>query len=481
MLLSIKVYSQSNTESQTSEDWYTKGKQALEGETGFGGAKGWLEFAKQTLSENITAEMLEDVLGQGELPLDTFFNKLLLAKIKSRLFRDGILTEEDGKNITDDKDISLSEFLDSLQKYSQNDVQSRIVNVYGDYTQMRTDLDRENERLSEVIDDVKNILSQEVNNKLQFAIDSFNEEIKADSEREVDAYLKLIDAYLVMNREQEAVNAYEKCQKELGFGSTTLSTDEFNDIFYRIAKVYWKGDVESKKRYEEVKTELDRYLAAENKIIAPDSKVNEVTDTRFICSFTNVEPSLLTEAIVQFIPNGKELSRQKLAKPFIVIVYLSKEKKPTSVKLSNEIILNKKQNRIRRNIPPGDYKVVIKMPKLSIKDENRIPFRIKLRWPGFDDYIVTAPSGQRNTELILDNSTLIPCDKNTFTEHNILKAHQVPIGNYDVKIQSSIHLLPGQKYNLSFEQAPPIPSQRPWWIITAAIASGISALTYFLQ
>ena len=62
---------------------------------------------------------------------------------------------------------------------------------------------------------------------LKIEIHRFNKEIeKKDSEHKVDAvrrsrplffaYLKLIDTYLVMNREQEAVDAYEKCQ-ELGF------------------------------------------------------------------------------------------------------------------------------------------------------------------------------------------------------------------------------------------------------------------------
>jgi len=188
------------------------------------------------------------------------------------------------------------------------------------------------------------------------------------------------------------------------------------------------------------------------------------------------------------------LSSKEISKHCTVIVYLPNEGKSTSVKLSNEIILNKDKNELRRVIPAGDYKVVIKIPELSIKDENRIPFRMKLSWPGgADEYIVITPSAQRNTKLILNELTSegqesqksqpieIFCDKDTFTEHNILKDRQISIGKYYVTIQSFIHLLPGQAYNLSFEPAPPMPSPTPWWITATAIASGISILTYILQ
>ena len=486
MILTIIAYTQASTESQLSEP-YAKGKQALEGKTGFGGAKGWLAFVNESLSENLTVDMFEDVLGQGEIPLDEFFDKLLLAKNQRHLIWYGILTEEDVKNIMGDKDISLSKFLDQLQNYSQNDVNSKIVNIYGDYNRMRTVLDEENNRFTEgVITDLKKICSEEVKNQLDIAIDNFKKVInESDSEYEVKAYLKLIDVYLVMNREQKAVNIYEECYPKFGFESMPLLINEFQDIFQRLARIYWKGDVKFER------------TDSRDKIIAFDSEINRATDTHFICSFTsefknelfNSKPPLLTEATINFFPAGRELSSKELEKHFIAIVYLPGEEKTTRVKLSNEFILNENKNDIRRIIPVGNYKIVIKIPKLNIKDENRIPFRVNLN----GEYILTKPTTQRNTQIILNELILeeqkdqksktieIPCNQDTFTKHNILKAHQVPIGNYDVKIQSSIHLLPGQKYNLSFEPASPMPSQRPWWIITAAIASGVSILTCILQ
>ena len=399
MILPVRVYSQENTEPQSSEDWYAKGRQKLESETGIdgGGAKLWLEFAKQSLSENLTAKILEDVLGQGELPLSEFFDKLPPATIKR-----------------------------------------------------------------EVINDLKNIYNEEVSKQLKIAIDSFNNEIeKKDSKHKVDAYLKLIDTYLVMNKEQEAIDAYEKCQ-ELGFEGTTLSTDEFKDISHRIAKVYWKGDVKSKKKYKDMEAELVG------------------SDTHFTCEFK--KELSFTEAIVNFLPTEKELSSKDLAKHFIVIVYLPGEGKATSVKLSNEITLNKDKNKIRRTIPPGDYKVVIKIPKLNIKDENRIPFRINLN----GEYILTAPFRQRDTRIILNELMSekqeiqkpqpieIICKDGTFMKYNILRNTSIATGNYTVTIQSSIKLYPEQVYNLSFEPAPPIPSPKWWWIIAIAIASVIS-------
>jgi len=409
MILPIKAYPQQNTESSPSEDWYAKGKQALEGETGFGGAKGWLEFAKQGLSENITAEILEDVLGQGELPLSEFFDKLL----------------------------------------------------------------KEKEQLTEVINDLKISIFQEVNNQLKIAIDSFKKEIeKSDSEHKLEAYLKLVDAYLVMNREQEAIGAYEECQQKLGFGNITSSSDEFKDVFYQIAKIYWKGDVKSKMVSKD----------------AFDSEINKVTDPHFICSFTSdfTKSPLFDEATIKFFPTGKELSSKELTRHCFVVVYLPGEGRETSVKLSNEVTLNKDKNEIRRTIPPSDYKVVIKIPKLSIKDENRIPFRIKLRESNVEECILTVPSTQRNTKLILENKETkktyeISCNQDTFTKYNILRKTSLPTGDYKVTVQSSIYLFPGQVYNLSFEPAPPMPSQTPWWITAIGIASGISILTSILQ
>ena len=409
MILPVRVYSQENTEPQSSEDWYAKGRQKLESETGIdgGGAKLWLEFAKQSLGENLTVEILENVLGQKELSLNEFFNKLPPATIKR-----------------------------------------------------------------EVINDLQNIYNEEASKRLKIAIDSFNKEIeKKDSKHQVDAYLKLIDAYFVMNREKEAVEVYEKEEfQKLGFEGTTLSTDEFKDISHRIAKVYWKGDVKSKKKYKDMEAELVG------------------SDTHFTCEFK--EELSFTEAIVNFLPTGNELSSKDLAKHFIVIVYLPGEGKSTGVRLSNEITLNKDKNEIRRTIPPGDYKIVIKIPKLSIKDENRIPFRINLN----GEYILTEPLKHRDKTKIILNEFMsekqgtqkpqpikIVCKDGTFMKYNILRTTPIATGNYTVEIQSSIHLLPRQVYNLSFEPAPPMPSPMGLWLKAIAVALVISSLTPFLQ
>ncbi|MBC8236063.1 hypothetical protein H8E77_41485 [bacterium] len=73
MLLPIKAYPQQNTESNDPKYWYDKGKEALEGVTGFGGAKGQLDFAKKRLNEILTLEDVQNILEAGEIRLSDFF------------------------------------------------------------------------------------------------------------------------------------------------------------------------------------------------------------------------------------------------------------------------------------------------------------------------------------------------------------------------------------------------------------------------
>jgi len=478
IVFSINSFSQPHTDLP---NWYTKGKQAFEGETGFGGAKGWLEFAKQTLSENITVGILEDVLEQGAIPLNEFFDKLLerdeqiteiindlrdiCADVKNRL---KIAKESFEKEVNkSDSKYKTEAYLKLIDTYLVMNREKEVVDLYEEFQKSKF------ESTSLPIDEVKNIFHQVATVYFKGNVKSENiSSIENPGAMVIRKYMEFAEGYFEkqlqdQNKDSDSIKSIE----------SKLIMSKFDLAeFYIETRQLAKAREEYQNRKREVEENSDRYPTTKDEIIALGSNIDKVTDVHF----TFTKQSFLAGAKVHFFPTESGLSSKELLKHCNVVIYLPGEGEESIVKLENEITLSQEKNKICV-IPSGNYKIVIKIPKLSIKDENRIPFRIKLIGPGVEEYIVTAPSEQRNTELILNNSTPILCDKDTFTEHNILKDYQVPIGNYNAKIQSNIYLLPGQKYNLSFEPASPIPSQRPWWIITAAIASGISALTYFLQ
>lgn len=125
--------------------------------------------ANESLNKILTVEMLQSILGMGEMPVSEFLDKLL---------------KESGATI----------------------LKNRIDAIKDDYAQA-------GEHLKTTLQNFQ---------QATFGFQS------------ADAHLKLADTYLLMNRDKEAIQAYQNCRNS-GFENLTVPIDELRRITHQIA------------------------------------------------------------------------------------------------------------------------------------------------------------------------------------------------------------------------------------------------------
>ena len=379
----IKAYPQQNAESNVPKYWYDKGKEALEGVTGFGGAKGQLDFAKKRLNEILTLEDIQNILISEEIRLSDFFTKL----------------------------------------------------------------EAEHGERADTINTIEDAYFQAAEG-LREAMESFKNAVELASDDYTDAYLKLVDTYLMMNNKQGAVDAYEIC-RESGFKGMTLSLKYLRDITRQIAVVCSKGEVfpsnanhsegqeelcvkiigdymsfaenylqrnpdeakalgfvsiepalivnkfelaqfyvdtnqltdarqEYGKIYSQVEADLQKEPDARNKVQELNLQIEQMkrNTVSFTFSFATKDTESLDtmEAFLTLLPAEKTVVGEELAKYYAVSI----QEETISIKLANEMVIDNERKEVIRAIPPGEYKGIVTFSQPNIKNETALPFRIIL-------------------------------------------------------------------------------------------------------
>ena len=444
----IKVHPQQNAED--TKYLYDQGKKVFEGLTGFGGAKGQLDFANKRLSEILTLEDIQNILGRGELPLSVFFMKLVAA-------------------------------------HGQQQVGDIINTIEGTYSQSAKDLKE--------------------------AMDNFKKAGELDPDY-TDAHLKLADVYLTMNNQQKAVEAYDSCltlgfkgmtlslgnlrdltrriakvypkdetrqsvsaevppsesnnepgvtliRNYMSFAEGYLkqNPNEASAIVNKFELVQFYIDTsrptdarrEYEKIYSQVEADLQKELDARNQVRSLNSQITNMKGSVASVTFsfsTKWKASSLEsmEALLNLIPVLETMVvGEELAKYYIVSIL------PTgmSIKFANEMVINNERKEVSRIIPAGDYISIVTLSQPNIKNKTEPRFRVILSW----DRDSANPELEMHTIVSKD-------DKST--------------------MKSVTYELPPLDYIFRIEPPPPPPSfwRKAALLALLACAAGVSVVAY---
>ncbi|MBM3238727.1 hypothetical protein FJZ31_20745 [Candidatus Poribacteria bacterium] len=454
MFFPIKAHPQQNTESNDPTYWYDKGKEALEGLTGFGGAKGQLDFAKKRLNEILTLEEIQNILGHGELTLSDFFMKLAAAHEQ---LGDTINTIEDAYSQAAE---GLKEAMEDFKKAVELD--HNYTDAYLKLTDAYLMMNNEREAVKAYescrklgfngmtlsLKDFRDIARRiaKVYSKDETLQSNVSNE-RAPSESKEEPGVEIIRDYMLFAESYLKGNPDEA--KSLGFDSSeaALILNKFELVQFFIDS-YRPTDAlrEYGEVYSKVEADLQKEQDARKQVRDLNSQIEQMEKNAasFTFSFATKERASLgpTEALLNLLPAQTIVVGEGLAKYYVVSI------RPIgmSIKLADEMVVNNERKTVSRVIPAGNYTSIITLSQPNIKTKAQVPFRVVLSSEAGD--IVLTP-------------------KITFKDDKVV-------------IQSPIQLQSGQEYNLRIEPPPPPPS---WWrkiaiIALFACAAGASAITY---
>jgi len=378
-----KAYPQQNAESNDPKYWYDKGKEELEGVTGFGGAKGQLDFAKKRLNEILTLEDIQNILISEELRLSDFFTKL---KAEHGEYGDTINTIEDAYFQAAE---GLREAMESFKKAVElvsDDYTDAYLKLADTYLMMNNkqgavdayEICRESgfKGMTLSLKDLRDITRQIAEVCLKGEVFTSNAN---HSEGQEEFCVKIIGDY--MSFAESILKGNPDEAKALGFASIepALIVNKFELAqFYVDTNQLTDAREEYEKIYSQVEADLQKEPDARNKVQDLSLRIEQMerNTVSFTFSFATKDTEALDtmEAFLTLPPTEKKVVGEELAKYYAVSI----QEETISIKLANEMIINNERKKVIRAIPPGEYKGIVTFSQSNINNETALPFRIIL-------------------------------------------------------------------------------------------------------
>ncbi len=487
------------------------------GRTALANAQKQIASANESLNKILTVEMLQSILGMGEMPVSEFLDKLL---------------KESGATI----------------------LRNRVDAIKNDYAQA-------GEHLKTTLQNF-----QQATFGFQVA----------------DAHLKLADTYLLMNRDKEAIQAYQNCRKS-GFENLTVPIDEFRRITHQIAILFAKEKTpigeenpgiaiihdfikfadnsyskqknnfggaledtpdaeraiisnmmlnkfelvrfyintfrkddarrEYDNRYAEVKEQLAQYPDAQIRIEELNAAVDDIKDNvdvtfTFISEefdrktkktnsfFIEAEEPILTEAKLYLIPYKPKPSDDSVQlpdaripnsvkytsvsadaqKPDLAncyIIFYQGKQNIAYIKLANEFLITERQRSVRHMIPVGEYTSVISILNLTITYESCIPFKIYQESSTGKKSIMPSPYADSIMALIGVETPVHSADAQIAQKPGLKsqpKFFKVPCSGSNFTIDNCVRnrIIPPGNYGVKINQEFPWLLSKEWYIFSVA-------------